>query len=513
MDIKKTLLISAAALGMYAGVAAVNADNTNAKSYARVTSNVAMTSEADSRNVTFTGSNALYNKAGTLRGARKIATTTTLRGMANSDSSKKNFRAYRVATTNRGSVYYKVVAFDKSYRGWIYGGKTVGSLAGGISQYNTFKGGTMTDDQKNGTFKFANPGTANDDKTVTYKQPSWTQYKIGRQITDSTPYKDATFKIDQVGTRTRENDQWVHILATDSKNNQANGWILYSGLTKAEVTPPTDRIPADTVRINLVTAADAHTVKTVDYKVPGANKGTLLGTNDILPDSHTTGIQRLISSALVGTGYQLVDGGTLTSAEKTTLARTATGSSVNLQVQAISNNIAFNSIQLNTQAGNEVGVEHTAVAGAKDEVSAANAYIVSGNGTIMGNVNDIKNGMLGKIMGDPGQVISKDTVKNALTAAGLTDFYVVYNNAGNLQAPKGYINSNKKLTQYPLVGDFQIWHYTLNDETNKDITGSFKAGVNDLQVFYKTTKVKVPLNGALARTFTPDQWPTLFKSK
>lgn len=509
MNIKKTLLISAAALGMYAGVAAVNADNTNARSYARVTSNVTMTSEADSRNVTFTGSNALYNKAGTLRGARKIATTTTLRGMANSDSSKKNFRAYRVATTNRGSVYYKVVAFDKSYRGWIYGGKTVGNLGGGINQYNTFKVGTMTDDQKNGTFKFANPGTANNDKTVTYKQPSWTQYKIGRQITDSTPYKDATFKIDQVGTRTRENDQWVHILATDSKNNQANGWILYSGLTKAE-TPA--QIADDTVRINLVTAADAHTVKTVDYKVPGANKGTLLGTNDILPDSHTTGIQRLISSALVGTGYQLVDGGTLTSAEKTTLARTATGSSVNLQVRAISNNIAFNNIQLNTQAANEVGVDHTAVAGEKDDVSAANAYIVSGNGTIKGNVNDIKNGMLGKIMGDPGQNISKETVKNALTTAGLTDFYVVYNNATNFQVPKGFVSSDKKLTQNVLT-QFQIWHYYLNDDAKKDITGSFKAGVNDLEVFYKVTKIKVPMNGLINRDFTPEQWPTLFRAK
>ncbi|AQW20731.1 hypothetical protein PL11_001765 [Lentilactobacillus curieae] len=63
-------------------------------------------------------------------------------------------------------------------------------------------------------------GTANDGKTVTYKQPAWTQYKIGRQIMDSTPYKDTTFKIDQVGTRTRENDQRVHITATDTTKGE-----------------------------------------------------------------------------------------------------------------------------------------------------------------------------------------------------------------------------------------------------------------------------------------------------
>ncbi len=483
MNIKKTLLISAAALGMYAGVAAVNADNTNAKSYARVTSNVAMTSEADSRNVTFTGSNALYNKAGTLRGARKIATTTTLRGMANSDSSKKNFRAYRVATTNRGSVYYKVVAFDKSYRGWIYGGKTVGSLAGGISRYNTFKGGTMTDDQKNGTFKFANPGTANDDKTVTYKQPSWTQYKIGRQITDSTPYKDATFKIDQVGTRTRENDQWVHILATDSKNNQANGWILYSGLTKAE-TPA--QIADDTVKINFVTA-NGTLVKSANYQVPGATKGTLLGVNDALPVAHTTNIQNLANTTLSGTGYRLMDGGKLTAAEQLTLARTATGSQVNLMVTNAQQVQAFSNIQLNTNSLEDPNKgKHDAVAGEDIFNKKAFGFSQVGTKVVTDNLNNLKQDMLKSITGLPGQVIEKDTIKAALANYGLTDFYVAYDSKNQT-----FVTDNKLIKTGLGIGNsnYQIWHYTI-----KDITGDSTVGSSAVNVSYSVEKKKVPYN-------------------
>lgn len=267
--LKKSLFVGVAALGLVAAVGTANATQASAKSYAKVTSNKALGGDATSRNVNFTGKSALYTKAGTLRGARVKASKAVLSSFANSKSSQHNVRAYRVATTNRGSVYYKIVSFDGAYRGWIYGGKTSGVFGGGVEQYNTTTAPAANADtsssvnssasintqgqttglsatQKAATYKIANPGTTNDGTEVTYTYPAWTQYKKGRVITDSTPYKDATFKVTDETTRTREGDLWVKIEATDAANSKANGWILYSGLKQATPATPVDTFNADT---------------------------------------------------------------------------------------------------------------------------------------------------------------------------------------------------------------------------------------------------------------------------
>lgn len=252
------------------------------------------------------------------------------------------------STTNRKSVYYKIVSFDRQYRGWIYGGKTQGAFNGGIQQFTTFQSGNLTDAQKNSTYKFANTGVANDGKTVTYVQPAWTQYKVGRAIIDSSPYANATFKIDQVGTRTREGDQWVHIVATDNSNSQANGWILFSGLTQAQ-TPIADYA----IQINLVDPSNNNAVvKSFDWQKSGATKGTPLGNQNNNNWSINSNDQRLIQSsirnALNGTDFNL---DTLTSSQLTALAQTKFGDSINLNVNKATN-IADNAVRINIMDGN-----------------------------------------------------------------------------------------------------------------------------------------------------------------
>ncbi|EEI23214.1 hypothetical protein [Lentilactobacillus hilgardii] len=342
-DLKKSLFISMAALGLFAATATINANQADAKTYARVTSNSKMSSDPTTRNISFTGGNAIYTKAGTLRGARLVASTATLSTLANSNSSSDNFRAYRVATTNRGSVYYKVVSFDQQTRGWIYGGKSTANFGGGTKQFTTFSTNNLSDAQQNSLYKIASPGIANDGKTVTYKQPAWTQYKVGRQVLDSTPYANATFKIIQVGTRTREGDQWVQVQATDNQYSQANGWILYSGLTLTQ-TPVAD----NAIRINLVDSSNNNNVvKSFDYTKTGAQKGTRLGTqngaNWTLAASDQTQLQNQINTNLSGTGYYV---GALNQTQINALGAATFGGSVNIAVTK-QTAIADNAVRIN----------------------------------------------------------------------------------------------------------------------------------------------------------------------
>ncbi len=340
-SLKKTLFAGVAALSFVA-VAGVSSTNASAKSYAKVTSNKALTTDATTRNVAVNGANALYTKAGTLKGAKTVATKTTLASLKNSKQGQKNFRAYRVATTNRGSVYYKVVSFDKTYRGWIYGGKSVTAFAGGIASFSTTtapaaaantsssassasintQGQTtaLTDAQKNATYKITKAGTANDGTATTYSYPAWTEYKKGRTVTDATPYANDTFKVTDQTTRTREGDLWVKIADTNATNGQKiNGWIKYSALTAQATTPTTTPVADNAVRVNFVDAS-GKTIKSVDYtKLGTTKKGDTLGSLSAVKDTKgnitsyqwqwqlnaadKTPLKNAIDNALSGTGY------------------------------------------------------------------------------------------------------------------------------------------------------------------------------------------------------------------
>lgn len=327
--LKKSLFVGVAALGLVAAVGTANATSVSAKSYAKVTSNKTLGGNATARNVNFTGKSALYTKAGTLRGARVKASKAVLGSFANSKSSQHNVRAYRVATTNRGSVYYKVVSFDGAYRGWIYGGKTSGVFGGGVAQYNTTTDPQASTDtsssvnssasintqgqttglsatQKAATYKIANPGTSNDGTEVTYTYPAWTQYKQGRVITDSTPYKDATFKVTDETTRTREGDLWVKIEATDAANSKANGWILYSGLKQATAPTPVENFNADTsVKIayrDVSTGKTLSNTNTWTTASTGTKQGNSVGA---LVNAKAQNLGTFIAATGAPTGYKL----------------------------------------------------------------------------------------------------------------------------------------------------------------------------------------------------------------
>ncbi len=258
---KKSLFVGMAALGFVAVAGTANANNASAKTYAKVTSNQKMSGDVNSRNVSVNGTNALYTKAGTLRGARVVASKSTLKGLANT-----NFRAYQVATTNRGSVYYKIVSFDGNTRGWIYGGKSTSKFAGGVAQYATTKDAQAPE----ASAKFNLTNTSATENTVLYAAPQGTQYKVGRSkdasgsiITNSDKYKNETFTVSKAVTRSRQGDTWYQIASSNADINGA--WVSKDNVKSAA---PVSNEPAATannsVKVTYIDAANNNTIANAD---------------------------------------------------------------------------------------------------------------------------------------------------------------------------------------------------------------------------------------------------------
>ncbi|VDG26197.1 hypothetical protein [Lactiplantibacillus mudanjiangensis] len=304
----KSVFVGVAALS-FASVAQLNA---NAATKTTTKSNVTLTTDATTRNVVPTGSNAIYSYPKTVKkSARTIASKATVAKLASSKSSKDYFRAYRVLTTSKGSVYYKVVSFDGSVRGYIYGGKSTSAFAGGLKAATTTTDVTLSATDKAKTYYFASAGT----KNVTWNAPQYTQYKASKNVKNTTPFKYDALTVTDAVKKTREGS--VYYKVTDAQNPSVSGWVYAKALT---TTKPA---VAYAVTINYKTL-DGTLVKSSTF----TNK-TAVDVNSDVTSAFNTYLTTAAVSDLKGTGYNY------TAADSTNVAATKSvkaGTTVNLLV-------------------------------------------------------------------------------------------------------------------------------------------------------------------------------------
>ncbi|KRL94269.1 hypothetical protein ACUIJQ_01175 [Levilactobacillus hammesii] len=325
-SLKKSLYLGLAALS-FAGVAAVST-TANAKSYAKAGAYSTLKSDATTRNVEATGSNALYTKPGTVKGAKVVASTKTMKTLASSKKSADYFRAYGVKTTNRGSVYYRVVSMNGKYRGYIYGGKADTAFAGGIKSANTTVDKTATDAMVGKTVYFKAPGTAN----VTWTAPKYTQYKASKNVVNTKPFTKDTLTVTKAATKTREGSLYYYV--QDATHPSVSGWI-YSGAVTTDSSNAFDEVTD--VKVNFV-GADGKTVTSTilqnlapdDTTIGTTAKTTGTAVGTAAKNAFTADGSTVASKALTGTGYALTS--PLSNANQAALLAAKTGATVNLTV-------------------------------------------------------------------------------------------------------------------------------------------------------------------------------------
>jgi len=214
-QLAKSLYLGLAALSLGAvATVTTTATTADAASKAKVVSKSSL--GKDSKNVELTGTNAIYSKPGTVKGAKTVASKKTVKKLASSTHSKDYFRAYYMAVTNRGTVYYKIVSMNGKYRGYIYGGKIKGTIGAGIKEAQTTKEATMPT-------RTAGFHIKNVKKNTLWTAPQHTTYKAHKVNMYGTT-KDNTFTVTKAETKTKEGSLYYYV--TSDQNSDVSGWIF-----------------------------------------------------------------------------------------------------------------------------------------------------------------------------------------------------------------------------------------------------------------------------------------------
>lgn len=213
-SLSKSLYLGLAALS-FGAVAAVSTNAQAASKKATVTSYATLKTAAETRNVALTGKNAIYTQPGTVKGAKVVASKATVAKLADSKKSADYFRAYGVKTTSRGSVYYRVVSMNGKYRGYVYGGKSVDTFAGGVTSATTTQSATLP--SRTAGFKLTNAK-----KNTLWTAPQYTQYKAKKVSMYGVNATD-TFTVSKAATKTKEGSLYYYV--TDDQKPSVSGWI------------------------------------------------------------------------------------------------------------------------------------------------------------------------------------------------------------------------------------------------------------------------------------------------
>lgn len=311
----KSLCLGAVALGF--GAVATTTGSTQpaeASSSAKIVSKSALGKSA--YNVAVTGSNAIYSKPGTVRGAKLVASTKQVKKLAKSGYSKDYFRAYYMAVTNRGSVYYKIVSMNGKYRGYIYGGSTKGVLAAGIETVETTEPATMPTRTTGFHLK-------NVKKNTLWTAPKNTQYKA-HKVSLYGSNKHDTFTVSKAEVKTRERTLYYYVTSTTDAS--IAGWIYagkgyqnaantsFGGLMVGEVdqTPTSDNSVKVVYRekgksvgnATWVTAqANTHAGNRVDNAKNIAGINLTDYVTEMTPSGYKAASAKAVSSAVLGATY------------------------------------------------------------------------------------------------------------------------------------------------------------------------------------------------------------------